>query len=162
MNQKILGKSVRPLAGYCFIKLSGAYDSKCGLIHIPDIARARKVGCGEIVAWNPTDEQNRSFGTDAVIGWYAICHDYAKTPVVDGIFKIPIDNVLAICDESAKINGVSPFNGVERCSFCGPAKQGSDNSMILDYDGYCPRCGKNAAGDKKDQFSEAALAPFMR
>ena len=54
------------------------------------------------------------------------------------------------------------FQGVERCQWCGPAKDGSPNSMILDYTGFCPRCGKNALGEKRDEFSEESLKHFMR
>ena len=166
VNQKILGKSVRPLAGFAFVKLEGNYDETVGLIHIPGISRARKVGYGEIIAWNPTKEQIRAYGgIDVPVGWFALCQDYSKTPIdIDSsIYRIPIEAVLCVCDERQKITGdIKPFNGVERCQWCGPAKDGSPNSMILDYTGFCPRCGKNALGEKKDQFSEESLKPFMR
>ena len=158
---KIHIEKARPLPGFCFIKLEGAYDEKVGLIHIPDKYRTRRAGFGKIVAWNPTKKQNCSFGTDAVIGWYAVCHDYAKVHIADGIFRIPIDCVLGIVDEPLKLTGVSSFNGVERCQWCGPAKAGSPNSMLCDENGYCYRCGKNALGEKRDEFTEKKLEPFM-
>ena len=98
-----------------------------------------------------------------MIGNRVVFHDYSKAPVGDGVFRIPISAIIAIVTDGAlKIESVDAFQGVERCQHCGPAKHGSPNSMILDYDGYCPRCGKNAYGEKKDEFSEASIAPFMR
>ena len=98
-----------------------------------------------------------------MIGNRVVFHDYSKAPLGDGVFRIPSDAIIAIVtDASMKIESVAAFQGVERCQWCGPAKDGSPNSMILDNTGYCPRCGKNALGEKRDEFSEASLAPFMR
>ena len=165
MNQKINGKSVRPLAGFAFVKMGGIYDATSGLIAIPERFKAKRHGFGELLAANPTlnDAKSISASYADMIGHRVVFHDYSKAPVGDGVFRIPIDAIIAIVTDSAlKIEAVAAFHGVERCQWCGPAKDGSPNSMILDYDGYCPRCGKNALGEKKDEFSEASIAPFMR
>lgn len=165
MNQKISGKSVRPLAGFAFVKMGGIYDATSGLIAIPERFKAKRHGFGELLAANPTkdDEAAISASYADMIGNRVVFHDYSKAPLGDGVFRIPISSIIAIVTDGAlKIEAVGAFQGVERCQHCGPAKPGSPNSMILDYNGYCPRCGKNAIGEKKDEFSEASLAPFMR
>ena len=157
--------SIKPLSGMCFVRLEGRYDEKVGAIVIPQQIIGRKIGYGQIVAWNPTGENVRSFGgIPDPIGYWALCYDFAATLVIDGLYRIPIDHVLALSEQKELLTGgTSAFNGTERCKFCGPAKaEISMNSVILDFDGYCPRCGKNADGAKKDEFSEKALAPFMR
>ena len=165
VNQKILGKSVRPLAGFAFVRMRGIYDANSGLIAIPERLKTKKHGFGELLAATPTPENERSVSQSYadLIGNRVIFNDYAKAPVGDGVFRIPIDSIIAIVtDASMKIESVAAFQGVERCQWCGPAKDGSPNSMILDYTGFCPRCGKNALGEKRDEFSEESLKPFMR
>ena len=165
MNQKILGKSVRPLAGFAFVKMGGIYDANSGLIAIPDRFKSKRHGFGELLAANPSpdDEKSISASYADMIGNRVVFHDYSKAPLGDGVFRIPISAIIAIVTDSAlKIEAVGAFQGVERCQHCGPAKAGSPNSMILDYNGYCPRCGKNALGEKRDEFSEESLKPFMR
>ena len=165
MNQKINGKSLRPLAGFAFVKMGGIYDADSGLIAIPERFKTKRQGFGELLSANPTPSNERAVSQSyaALIGNRVIFNDYSKAPVCDGVFRIPIDAIIAIVTDSAlNIEAVAAFQGVERCQWCGPAKDGSPNSMILDYDGYCPRCGKNASGEKKDEFSEASIAPFMR
>ena len=165
MNQKILGKSVRPLAGFAFVKMGGIYDAASGLIAIPERFKSKRHGFGELLAANPTSDDEKSISASYadMIGHRVVFHDYSKAPLGDGVFRIPISAIIAIVTDSAlNIEAVAAFQGVERCQWCGPAKDGSPNSMILDYTGFCPRCGKNAIGEKKDEFSEASLAPFMR
>ncbi len=165
MNQKILGKSVRPLVGFAFVKMGGIYDEASGLIAIPERFKSKRHGFGELLAANPSpdDEKSISSSYSDMIGNRVVFHDYSKAPLGDGVFRIPISAIIAIVTDSAlKIEAVGAFQGVERCQHCGPAKEGSANSMILDYDGYCPRCGKNALGEKREEFSENALKPFMR
>ena len=165
MNQKINGKSIRPLTGFAFVKMGGIYDATSGLIAIPERFKAKRHGFGELLAANPSpdDEKSISASYSDMIGNRVVFHDYSKAPLGDGVFRIPISAIIAIVtDHDLKIEAVGAFQGVERCQHCGPAKEGSANSMILDYNGYCPRCGKNALGEKRDEFSEEALAPFMR
>jgi hypothetical protein len=159
----ITARRVRPLLGNCFIRLEGRYDEKIGLIVIPDAVRSKKIGFGQITEWNPTDKQFRACGgIPPPIGWYAICHDYAKAPIGEGVFRIPIDCVLGITQDKAEIKGTAAFQDTERCSFCGPAKSGVQNAMLLNEFGYCVRCGKNAKGEKMDLYDEQHLAPFAQ
>jgi co-chaperonin GroES (HSP10) len=156
--------SVSPLAGFAFVKMQGVYDSASGLIDIPERFKTKRHGFGELVAASPTPADDRSISmsySDAV-GNRVIFNDYSKAPVGEDVYRVPISSIIAIVTDSAiSIQSVAPFQGVERCQWCGPAKEGSPNSMIL-MDGYCPRCGKNAEGEKRDEFSEKALKPFMR
>ena len=164
-STKIHNNSVSPLAGFAFVRMQGIYDWTSGLIAIPERFKSKRHGFGELLAANPTpaDEKAISASYADMIGNRVVFHDYSKAPIGEGVFRIPISAIIAIVTDGAlKIESVDAFQGVERCQHCGPAKHGSPNSMILDYDGYCPRCGKNAAGEKKDDFSEASLAPFMR
>ena len=156
---------ISPLAGFAFVRMRGIYDSQSGLIAIPERLKTKRHGFGELLAANPTKDDARAISQSYadMIGNRVIFNDYSKAPVGDGVFRIPINAIIAIVtDDALKIESVEAFQGVERCQWCGPAKAGSPNSMILDYNGYCPRCGKNASGEKKDDFSEASLAPFMR
>ena len=156
---------IYPLAGFAFVRMRGIYDSQSGLIAIPERLKTKRHGFGELLAANPTQDNARAVSQSYadMIGNRVIFNDYSKAPVGDGVFRIPINAIIAIVtDDALKIESVAAFQGVERCQWCGPAKDGSPNSMILDYDGYCPRCGKNALGEKKDEFSEASIAPFMR
>ena len=156
---------IYPLAGFAFVRMRGIYDSQSGLIAIPERLKTKRHGFGELLAANPTQDDARAVSQSYadMIGNRVIFNDYSKAPVGDGVFRIPINAIIAIVtDDALKIESVAAFQGVERCQWCGPAKDGSPNSMILDYDGYCPRCGKNALGEKKDEFSEASIAPFMR
>lgn len=156
---------IYPLAGFAFVRMRGIYDSQSGLIAIPERLKTKRHGFGELLAANPTQDDARAVSQSYadMIGNRVIFNDYSKAPVGDGVFRIPINAIIAIVtDDALKIESVAAFQGVERCQWCGPAKDGSPNSMILDYTGFCPRCGKNASGDKKDNFSEASLAPFMR
>ena len=164
-STKIHNISISPLAGFAFVRMHGIYDNGSGLISIPERFKAKKHGFGELLAANPTPDDEKSIsGLYAdMIGSRIIFNDYSKAPVGEGVFRIPISSIIAIVtDGSLKIESVSAFQGVERCQWCGPAKDGSPNSMILDYTGFCPRCGKNALGEKKDEFSEESLKPFMR
>ena len=165
MDHKINGKSLRPLAGFAFVKMGGIYDATSGLIAIPERFKTKRQGFGELLSANPTPSNERAVSQSYadLIGNRVIFNDYAKAPVGGGVFRIPIDSIIAIVTDGAlNIESVAAFQGVERCQHCGPAKAGSPNSMILDYNGYCPRCGKNALGEKRDEFSEESLKPFMR
>ena len=162
---KIQGKRVRPTKGFAFIKMAGIYDNLSGLIAIPEKSRSRRHGFGEIVDANPTDDNDKSISMSFMdtVGFRAIFDDYSKTPIIDDIYRIPIAAIVAVVsDDSIQIGAVANRNGVERCQWCGPAKSGSPNSMLCDEFGYCYRCGKNAAGDKRDPFSEKSLEPFMK
>ena len=158
-------KNVRPVSGYAFVRMHGIYDATSGLIAIPERFKTKRHGFGTLVAASPTEDHNR-----AIAGSYAdmvnhrvIFSDYAKAPISDGVFRIPIDCIIAIVtDDSIQIQSVAPFQGVERCQWCGPAKSGSSNSMLVDEEGYCYRCGKNSNGEKRNNFSEKSLRPFMR
>lgn len=164
-STKIHNNSVSPLSGFAFVRMQGIYDGTSGLIAIPEKYKTKRQGFGELLAANPTDADEKAISASYsdMIGNRVVFHDYSKAPLGNGVFRIPISAIIAIVTDGAlNIESVAAFQGVERCQWCGPAKPGSPNSMILDYNGFCPRCGKNAAGDKKDQFSEASLAPFMR
>lgn len=161
---KIRGNSVSPLKGFAFVQMQGIYDGASGLIAVPERFKTKRHGFGTLLAANPTKENDKSISmsfADAA-GNRVIFNDYSKTPVGDGIYRIPIESIVAIVtDESIQIQSVAPFQGVERCQWCGPAKQGSQNSMLVDENGYCYRCGKNSAGEKRDEFTEKKLEPFM-
>lgn len=162
---KIGDISAKPLPGFAFVQMRGIYDEKSGLIHIPERMRTKRHGFGKLVSANSTPENDRAIGRSysSLENTSIIFADYAKAPVHGDLYRIPIDSIIAIVtDENIKIEAVGAFNGVDRCQWCGPAKPGSPNSMLCDESGYCYRCGKNAQGEKRDEFSERALSPFTR
>ena len=154
----------KPLPGYAFVRMKGVYDATSGLIAIPERFRTRRHGFGTLLLANPTPKDDRAISRSYadLDGNRVIFADYAKAPIHDDIYRIPLDSIIAVVmDDKIKIQEVAPFQGVERCQWCGPAKEGSPNSMMCDEEGYCYRCGKNAQGEKRDEFSDKSLRPFM-
>jgi hypothetical protein len=66
-----------------------------------------------------------------------------------GLYIVPVDSISGVLDEDA-VFGMGKQDGAERCVHCGAAEAGTNQTMIL-VNGYCPRCGKNRAGDTRPE-----------
>jgi len=167
-----LDKSMRPLAGQCFVEVESMFSLVEGGIYIPEIGRDRRSRTGKCMDMRPyqdgkmyrmlDEKKSRKAGRtvwkyENAARWNDIYADLVGKYVVYQTGKmvqldkdlyidvVRLEHVLAISDES--LSGGQ--REVERCRWC--PSQGESN-IILGPDGYCIHCGRNAKGQyKKDK-----------
>lgn len=155
-------ESVRPLMGFSFVRMEGALQN-AGPIIIPRKFRNKPSAVGKVVASRMTEEQARDWPTTPV-GRRVVFTSHAAVRVFDGdsIFRVPNCELVGIIEDDAAVV-VTELDAPGRCSHCGAAKSGTSNAMLLDPQGFCPRCHRNAVGDLKDdtpKVSDAEVEQF--
>lgn len=141
--------TLRPLPGYCIIRLDAAMNAIESGIVIPHTAQRARGFSGLCVSACAGREDTPIAGE--AVGKRVLLETWAGRLVGWGgedLFITKIKNILAILPEDAgkvKIESGTEY-GVRRCRRC-KSRDGEGN-IILDGEGYCPVCGLNDAGDR--------------
>jgi len=153
----INGQNVQPMPGHVFLKMESLYKD-VGFIHIPVKYKTAPHIIGRIADVNMRQEDERTLGfklgpEDRVImnplGGRHIADDIwdysiiVNRPRMDGR-KHPELSILALVGDD--IDLAPAMQEIARCMFCGDAKSGVGQNMILD-NGICPRCHRNQQGE---------------
>jgi len=157
-------RTVKPIAGTCYVLPDARLGVMEGGIIIPEVGRQTRARTGKCVArtlyvpgtryilWHGTRGKQRSVAAskwnpiyDDLVGKYVA---YRTGVVFDNggeqVCRVRLEHVLAICDEPLKVIA----EDIERCPFC---KSKGEGNMLLDPHGYCVQCGKNLAGEHRDE-----------
>ena len=164
-----------PTAGRAFITPEQRFEDT-GLIEIPKKYRKQKKAVARVQSWSPgirfkcscgyvqhikgacrhcqrnlmqivSSEPAAPFDVD-ITGLRVLYAEASVLPIEEGLFCIPIDDIIAIIPDDVDLDEASDANGA-RCKFCGPCKDGSANGMLLvPINGKiaCPRCRKDVNG----------------
>lgn len=150
------------MAGQCFVEVKSRFNTVEAGIHIPEAAQRRVQNSGLCIAMTPYpdgrlskvyDRQNGLIGVDAgrwnelyadMVGHQILYEASIEFMVHNGkrLAKVRLEHVLAIAD-GASLQDVG-YADVPRCRWC----PGGEGNMILTAGGYCPKCGRNAKGDR--------------
>jgi hypothetical protein len=148
---------VKPLPGNMIVELESLYKDT-GLIKIPVRYKQTPHIVGRIkeISMRPIDIKTLGHeieaGTRVIIshlgGRHLSANEYifpitAKRKDVKGR-KYQDSIILAIVPDTVELS--NHIQDVERCQFCGEAKPGAKQNIIL-VDGVCPRCGRNRNGE---------------
>lgn len=153
--------NLKPLPGYMIVKLESLYKDT-GLIKVPDRFKKAPHLIGRIVALSMRIEDHKTLGVELAPGNRIIVSPLGGRYLSEQTWLYPIttvrkdaggrryrdSGVLAIVPESVDLSTHSQT--IERCQYCGEAKSGSNQNMIL-WQGVCPRCGRDRQGDIPDR-----------
>ncbi len=117
--------NAKPLPGFAFVRMKGVYDATSGLIAIPERARTRRHGFGTLVIANPTPQNDRAISRSYadLAGNRVIFDDYAKAPVHQDIYRIPIDAIIAVVtDDKIQIQEVHRSKGSSGANGAAPPR----------------------------------------
>jgi len=169
---QIDSNKVSPLPGYMIVKLEACYQD-VGLIKIPERFKKALRLVGKITAINPRPIDIQTLGYVLSVGDRIIVTPLGGRALTDNeqVFPITVkckrnspnryrdSGVLAIIGDNIDMSASS--QDIERCMFCGPAKDSNQNIIL--FDGVCPRCGKAKNGeipDKAVKVSDAEVEEF--
>ncbi len=164
-----------PTPGFAFIKPEPHY-ADTGLIELPEKYRQKKKAVATVESWKPElrfrcrcgnvqhyrgpcmhcqrrDRMTIISGSplapfDGDITGLRVIHlEHAVAKVAGDLYRIPIDCIIAILPDGVELEQAGDTQ--KRCRFCGPARAGSPNGMMLLPKGgklVCPRCGRDENG----------------
>ena len=163
--------------GFALIKPESMF-ADTGLIELPEKYRQKKKSVARVESWSPqyrfrcrcgnvqhfrgacTHCQRRDkmklissvptapFAGD-ITGLRVIYMEHAVARITDDLYRLPIDCILAIIPDDMELEQAGDVSN-KRCRFCGPARSGSSNGMLLiPKNGVlrCPRCKKDQNGN---------------
>lgn len=84
-----------------------------------------------------------------ITGMRVIYVESAVNRISDDLYSLPIDDIIAIIDKDVELDSAEGVSGVKRCKFCGPAKDGTKNAVVMlkKASGFvCPRCKRDETG----------------
>jgi hypothetical protein len=153
--------TVKPLPGYMIVKLESLYKDT-GLIKVPERYKKARHLIGRIVALNMRAVDYHTLGIELEAGQRIIVTPLGGRRLEENTWVYPLSlvrrdergrryqdsGILAIVPESVDLSAHS--QAIERCQFCGDARPGAKQNMIL-VDGVCPRCGKDRHGEVPDR-----------
>ena len=169
--------NMRPTPGRAFITPESRFTDT-GLIEIPEKYRQKKKAVARVAAWEPCirfkcarcksiqhikgscrrcqGEKMRMISTEPVApfagditGLRVLYLETSVNPIADGIFALPIDDIVAIIPDGFELDNAEDDGVTPRCRYCGPCQEGSTNSMLMVYRKkryVCPRCHKDQNG----------------
>ena len=174
-----MSKTYTPTRGKAIITPEQQFTDT-GLIVIPERFKAKKKAVARVVIWSKgirmkcagcgfiqysgstcrncqrpnmkmlCEHPTSPFAGD-ITGLRVLYAQSSLSKIDDNMFVIPIDDIIAIIGDEVDLDNAENVNGVKRCVYCGPAKPGSNNGMILTTQKgvlCCPRCGKDESGVK--------------
>ena len=153
------------------VKLEALYKDS-GLIKIPERYKKAPHLIGKIVALSMRTEDFLALGVNLQAGDRILVTPLGGRELPGDTWMYPItlkrkdergrkyrdSGVLAIVADTVNLSAHS--QAIERCQFCGDARSGAKQNVIL-WEGTCPRCGKNNQGevpDKSVKLTEADMA----
>ena len=150
--------TIHPLPGFLFARMDPESPDRIGKILIPQSAGSRRRGSftGTVVQVNETPSSIRGLlGLRCLFAGWTGAEFIAPNGDRLTRYRLSRSEVLAVYDEDGRVFEdlaavtVCGEDGVRRCPRCRTAGQGN---MILDGDGYCQRCNRNAAGDRAPEY----------
>ena len=149
MIQKANECELQPLPGCMVLKMEGYFEGEMtgGLIEVPEVARGQIHQIGVIVIANPDADDTRKQGFDFLPGERVLMPNYSGRAIDDEHQVYRCCDALALVYSAAVLGAQS--QEIERCRYCGAARTGTDQRLLLDND-VCPRCHKNERGVYKD------------
>jgi hypothetical protein len=170
----------KPTAGFAFIKPEQRYEDKTGLIEIPIKYRKVKKAVARVEQWTPeyrfackrcghvqhyrgpcrncqsgdkmrmiSKHPTDPFGGMDITGMRVIYVEAMVCTINDEIHRLPIDCIIAVLGDDVVLDQAED-NAPKRCRFCGPARSGTSNGMVLIPKRgalVCPRCHRSEAGE---------------
>lgn len=151
------GMEVRPLAGHCFVRLESLYKGSIEGIIIPQKYRSARHIIGRVVDVTMKPQDLKVLGFKLEVNDRLILDHTGGRLVDDNVFDYPIIRqspmmngkrkpectILALVGDDVDLSAHS--QDMERCRWCGDAKAGISQSMLL-MNGVCPRCHKDRYG----------------
>jgi hypothetical protein len=98
-----------------------------------------------MISKHPTDP----FGGMDITGMRVIYVEAMVCTINDEIHRLPIDCIIAVLGDDVVLDQAED-NAPKRCRFCGPARSGTSNGMVLIPKRgalVCPRCHRSEAGE---------------
>jgi hypothetical protein len=150
---------LKPLPGYLYAEMDPESLGKYGLLFIPETAgiRKRQSFSGVVVQVNEQPWTMRGLQGRRCLfaGWAGRAFDWQGKQLVR--YHLTLREVLAVWYDGEWVpladegQGATTVCGesVQRCRSCGTSGEGN---MMLDGDGYCIRCHRNAAGDLAEVY----------
>jgi len=151
---------VTPLPGYMIVKVESMYKNT-GLIKVPDRYQKRPNIIGTIKKMSFRKIDERILGHALKVGDRVIVSHLGGHHLAGDEFIYPVttarrderrhkyDDSVVLAIVPLNMNLKPHSQNVERCQFCGEAKSGARQNMIM-MDGVCPRCGKESNGEVRD------------
>lgn len=164
------------LPGYALVEPEQKYTDT-GLIALPEKYSRKKKAVARVKKWKPefrlrcghcggiqhyrgscahcqrrdrlraiSTGQTAPFNAD-ITGSRVLYLEHAVARITDDLYRIPIDSILAILPDDLNLDDAGDEQ--KRCRFCGPAREGSPNGMMLLPKGgklVCPRCKMDENG----------------
>jgi len=139
---EINNKQIRPMPGRCYVRLESLFRNT-GSIVIPNAYKTAPHIIGTVEDYNCHENDIRRLGHRLTIGERVITSHHAGRLIQDSVYDYSIKDILAIVFGDVNLKSIS--QDIERCRYCGNAKTGTDQAIIL-LDGRCLRCGKDKWG----------------
>lgn len=151
---------VKPLPGYMIVKLESLYKDT-GLIRVPERYKKAPHIVGTVIDIVCRNTDTRTLGHEIKTGHRIIISHLGGRHLRDDEWIYPITTkrrdtrgkkyldsvILAIVPPDVDLKPHT--QNVERCQFCGEAKPGARQNMMM-VNGVCPRCHRERNGDMHD------------
>lgn len=167
-----------PPPGYAFIEPESRFNDS-GLIEIPKQYRMARKAVARVKSWKPeyrfacscgavqhsrgpcrkcqsrdksrmiSNSPTDPFGGKDITGLRVVYVEAMVTQLTEDTHRLPIDCIIAVLGDDVVLDEAHDSGGIKRCKYCGPAKEGTDNGMILmpkDGKHICPRCKRDEYG----------------
>jgi len=138
-------KQIRPMPRHVYVRMESLFKNT-GQIDIPDAYKTAPHIIGTVEDHSCQEKDIRRLEHKLAIGDRVIVSHYAGRLIQDNIYDYSVKDILAIISGNIDLQAIS--QDVERCKWCGNAKTGIDQSVIM-WEGRCPRCGKDKYGIKQ-------------
>jgi hypothetical protein len=157
--------NLKPLPGHALCEIETQFKEQEGLIYIPKLGRRvkGKIGrCLAITLWSDVPAWIWKNGHKVLVDH--ACHMNGMYDEIGGrrvafeaygefhwgdklLANVRLEHIVAEIaeDVDAKVEG--DVGGVPRCTHC---RSKGELNIMLDSSGYCPECGQNARGERKD------------
>ena len=182
---------LKPMPGRAFIRPESRFLDT-GLIVIPDRYKAKKKAVARVESWVPEYRFKCKCGTvqhikgpcrhcqrrdkmkmistvpvspfdGDITGLRVLYVEAAVSKVDNELFSMPIDDIIAIIGNDVDMEQAQGSTSVKRCKFCGPAKEGSPNGMMMvarNGKDTCPRCNRTETGETNTEKDAPFIDPF--
>lgn len=164
--------NLNPLPGFAIIELEALFKNTGNLV-IPERYKNAPHIVGKIIVINMRPVDIRFFQEELIPGERVIVTPLGGRHVEDNNWLYPVtlerkdihgrkyrdSGIMALIRDDVEVSAHT--QEIERCAFCGPARSGSNQNVIM-VNGGCPRCGKNKHGEVPDTSLKVTDAEVER
>lgn len=143
--------NLKPLPGHAVIEMFGAYRAD-GPIQIPERYRTKRSYWGRVVSISQSAQDRTNWHGIDLVGMVVLVEKHSGRRVIDNKYVYPTSDIVLAVEKALEgqiVLDTSTAGAPERCRWCGAAKEGTENAIML-INGICPRCHKNANGEYVD------------